>query len=66
MSGTVQTTDKEDRIGQHCFLCFGPCVWDNDFSYDDCGFDGDGIVSMWHCADCGAEYEIRISLEETE
>ena len=42
-----------------CFHCQGENVmWDNDFSLEeylgDYGYDGDGIVHVLHCPDCGA------------
>jgi transcription elongation factor Elf1 len=39
-------------------------IWDNDFSFEEMGYDGDGIVHVCHCTHCGAEIECRISLED--
>ena len=48
-----------------CFHCGQmTVVWDNDYSFDDFGYDGDGIVHMCHCTNCGAKIEYRIALEE--
>ena len=48
-----------------CFHCGQiTVVWDNDYSFEDLGYDGDGIVHMCHCTNCGAEIEYRIALEE--
>lgn len=30
-------------------------IWDNDFSFEDFGLEGEGIVHCCHCANCGAE-----------
>ena len=52
-----------------CFHCMQPAVcWDNDFDYEDYGFEGQGIVHACHCGKCGAEilYMIRIDDEEDE
>ena len=50
-----------------CFYCGAmEVIWDNDFSYEDCGYDGEGIVVFLHCANCGAEIEYRIPLEGEE
>lgn len=50
-----------------CFHCgHRAVVWDNDFSFEDFGYDGDGIVHVCHCTHCGADIEYRISLEEDE
>lgn len=47
-----------------CFHCgINAVVWDNDFSFEDIGLDGEGIVHMCHCTNCGAviTYEIPIT-----
>lgn len=44
-----------------CFHCLAQSViWDSDFSFEDLGYDGDGIVQFCHCTNCGAEIEYRI------
>ena len=51
-----------------CFHCMTRnVIWDNDFSFEDMGYDGEGIVHIRHCENCGAYIEYQISLdEETE
>lgn len=50
-----------------CFHCLARAViWDADFSFEDCGYEGDGIVQFCHCANCGAEIEYRIPFPATE
>ena len=52
-----------------CFHCLQQSViWDNDFDFEDFGYDGVGIVHCCHCTNCGAdiEYRIRFDSEETE
>ena len=50
-----------------CFHCGERAViWDSDFSFDDYGWEGEGIVHVCHFTNCGAEIEYRISLEEDE
>lgn len=39
-------------------------IWDNDFSFEDFGYEGEGIVQVCHCANCGAEIEYRLSYDE--
>ena len=52
-------------MGYECFHCLQhTVVWDNDFSFEDCGYEGDGIVHILHCVYCGAEIEYRIPFEE--
>ena len=49
-----------------CFHCLHETVvWDCDYSFDDFGYDGDGIVQMLHCENCGAEIEYRIPIDNT-
>lgn len=53
------------------YECFNCCtksvIWDNDFTFADYGIEGDEIVHVCHCTNCGAEiyYFIRID-EENE
>ena len=48
-----------------CFHCGNQSViWDNDFSFEDFGYEGEGIVHCCHCTNCGAEIEYRIYLDE--
>lgn len=50
-----------------CFHCGAYGVsWDADFSFEDFGFEGEGIVHVCHCNNCGAEIEYYISCEEEE
>lgn len=54
-----------------CFHCQGEnVIWDNDFSFEeylgDFGYDGDGIVHVLHCPDCGARIEYCVPELGTE
>lgn len=50
-----------------CFHCGKKTViWDSDFNFEDYGYEGEGIVHICHCTNCGAEIEYRISLEEED
>lgn len=44
----------------HC--CTRSVVWDSDFDFSDFGYEGEGIVQMCHCTNCGAEIEYIIPL----
>lgn len=36
-----------------CFHCMqDTVVWDNDFSFDEMGYEGDGVVNCCHCTNC--------------
>lgn len=44
-----------------CFHCGERAViWDSDFTLEDCGYEGEGLVHFCHCTSCGAEIEYRI------
>lgn len=50
-----------------CFHCGSrSVVWDNDFSFEDFGYDGEGIVHVCHCCNCGAEIEYYVSLDNND
>jgi len=48
----------------HC--CTKSVIWDADFDFDDYGYEGEGIVHVCHCTNCGAEIEYRIPLNPPE
>ena len=44
-----------------CFHCgHRAVIWDGDFSYEDYGYEGDGIVQECHCTHCGARISYMI------
>ena len=50
-----------------CFHCLHKSVvWDADFDFEDFGYEGSGIIHMCHCANCGAEIEYRIPINNGE
>lgn len=50
-----------------CFHCGSrSVVWQADFSYEDYGLEGDGIVQVCACGNCGAMIEYYIRLDEPE
>ena len=50
-----------------CFNCLEKAVcWDCDYSFEDFGYEGEGIVHICHCSSCGAEIEYRVPLEVIE
>jgi transcription elongation factor Elf1 len=52
-----------------CFHCGQRAViWDSDFDFDDFDYEGEGIVHICHCTNCGAEieYDIPIDGEESD
>ncbi len=48
-----------------CFHCCEKAViWDADFTFEDYGYEGDGLIHVCHCTNCGAEIEYRIPLDD--
>lgn len=52
------------------FECFHCCrksvVWDSDFDFSDFGLEGEGIVHMCHCTNCGAEIEYKVLIPDED
>ena len=50
-----------------CFFCgVGNLIWGCDYSFEDFMLDGDGIVSVHTCSECGATWEGYLPLEDEE
>jgi transcription elongation factor Elf1 len=50
-----------------CFHCLSnSVVWQSDFSFEDFGYEGEGIVHILVCSNCGSEIEIRVPLNKEE
>ncbi len=39
-------------------------IWDCDYMFEEFGYEGNGIVHVCHCANCGAEIEYRCPIEQ--
>ena len=48
----------------HC--CTKSVIWDCDFTYEDYGLDGEGLIHECHCANCGARITYYIDLDDPE
>lgn len=50
-----------------CFHCGANAViWDNDFDFEDFLYEGQGIVHICHCTNCGADIEYRIAIPDED
>lgn len=50
-----------------CFHCgCDGVIWDSDFSFEEFGVEGEGIVHTCHCTKCNAQITYFISLDNTE
>ena len=61
-------TKEEKQCGTfECFHCLHRAlIWQSDFTFEDYGYDGDGIVQNLVCSNCGAEVEYRVSFSEED
>lgn len=42
-----------------CPRCGSILVWGSDFTFEDYGYEGNGLVSNYSCCWCGVDVEIR-------
>ena len=50
-----------------CFHCLNKSFcWECACSFDDFGYEGEGIVQIGHCSNCGAEIEYRVPITEED
>lgn len=55
------------ETGYQCFHCLHNTVhWESDFTFEDYGLEGEGIIHVCHCSNCGADIEYQIRLDEEE
>lgn len=58
------------RRKSNMYECFHCCtksvIWDSDFDFSDFGYEGEGIVHVCHCTNCGAEIEYRIPIPDED
>jgi len=49
-----------------CSYCNSELIWNNDFSFEDYGYEGEGIVSVltYSNEECSAYVEAKLSLDE--
>ena len=50
----------------NCHFCGGKTIWNADFSFDDYGYDGEGIIAVLTCTECEAEWNGFLPLESEE
>lgn len=41
-----------------CWYCGSRLRWNADFSFEEYGHEGEGIVSVWTCDSCDTDYEV--------
>lgn len=50
----------------NCWYCRADMIWQSDFTYEDYGRQGEGMVAILLCSECNASAEFSISDEEPE
>lgn len=59
--------DMKPGGSYECFHCLTRSViWCADFDFSDYGYEGEGIVQVCHCVNCGADIEYRIPIPNEE
>ena len=48
----------------NCWFCREEMIWGCDFSFDDYGLDGEGIVATLSCPGCNATAEFYTEFED--
>lgn len=43
-----------------CYNCDADMIWGNDFHFDECGYEGEGIVTSFTCPKCDTYAEFVI------
>lgn len=50
-----------------CFYCLSDSVVKGStYGFEECGYEGEGILNVYHCINCGAEIEYRIPMNQEE
>lgn len=50
-----------------CFHCLhNTLCWECDYNFEDFGYDGEGIVQILHCRNCGADVEYKIEIRKED
>ena len=47
-----------------CYFCDDELIWGNDYSFENYGYEGEGIVSTLTCSNCGADAEFSSKINE--
>lgn len=62
----VAEGETRSAPGTSCHFCGASMIWGGDHSFEDFGYEGDGIVANLSCSneDCGATAEFATKMEE--
>lgn len=57
--------NKEQERKTWCWVCKeAEMIWGGDFSFEDYGIEGEGVVTNLSCPNCGASAEFYTKIEE--
>ena len=48
----------------NCCLCGHEMIWQSDFSFEEFCTEGEGIVSIWECPNCGNMSENYLAINK--
>ena len=50
-----------------CFHCgMRTVIWQSDFTFEEMGYEGEGVVNCCKCTNCGAEIEYRVAEKQED
>lgn len=49
-----------------CIDCNIDMIWQSDFDFEDCGYEGEGIVSFYMCPKCEELFEVLIDFNNDD
>ena len=49
-----------------CWFCGHKLIWGCDYSLEDFGGEGDGIVAVLHCSNCNADVYCVLNFDDEE
>lgn len=63
----IETLKERGGNVYECFHCGQRSVyWQNDFTFEDYGYEGEGIVHVCHCGNCGADIEYYVPYDNDD
>lgn len=62
----MKSDDKKKKpYFYKCPNCGSQMGWSSDFTYEECGYIGCGLVSMYECTNCETTVEVCIPYEDS-
>ena len=50
-----------------CFHCgMRTVIWQSDFTFEEMGYEGEGVVHVCRCTHCGADIEYRVAEKQED